>query len=195
MTTHLRHEEVLLKDIQEKVNELTRLKHEEALGINEMFAFLENDPHLGPIITFTNKDIMYKNPCHNRPLYISVFANKVKMGRALLDIGSSVNRIPLNLLEPLLISFPMIDQSNAAYIHGVGKLVNITFGTVSFTIAVDSVCDKHTFYVLDTEPLYHLLLGRPWIHFDKGIASSYHQCFKFVWKGSQRRITGEKRPF
>lgn len=77
----------------------------------------------------------------------------------------------------------------------MGKLVNRTFGTVSLTIAVDSVCDKHTFYVLDTEPLYHLLLGRPWINLDKGIASSYHQCFKFVLKGSQRRITGEKKPF
>jgi len=51
------------------------------------------------------------------------------------------------------------------------------------------------FYIIDADILYKALLGRPWLHEHRMVASTLHQCIKYVKDGKQRRINGDIRPF
>ena len=45
-----------------------------------------------------------------------------------------------------------------------------------------------TFQVLDIPLAYNILLGRPWIHEMRAVPSTYHQCVKFPFHGSEVTI-------
>ena len=54
----------------------------------------------------------------------------------------------------------------------------------------------HIFHVMDLDPIFHMILGRPWIHDHRCVPSSWHQCIKAApIKGSQIRIRGLLNPF
>ena len=54
----------------------------------------------------------------------------------------------------------------------------------------------HVFHVMDLEPMWHMLLGRPWIHDQRCVPSSWHQCIKAATsKSGQIKIQGLKNPF
>ena len=40
-----------------------------------------------------------------------------------------------------------------------------------------------TLQVIDIQPSYRMLLGRPWIHAAGEVISSLHQCFKYIMNG------------
>ena len=40
-----------------------------------------------------------------------------------------------------------------------------------------------TLQVMDIHPSYSMLLGRPWIHTARAMASSLHQCLKYIANG------------
>uniref|UniRef100_A0A2N9FNQ7 Integrase catalytic domain-containing protein n=1 Tax=Fagus sylvatica TaxID=28930 RepID=A0A2N9FNQ7_FAGSY len=46
-----------------------------------------------------------------------------------------------------------------------------------------------------TEVLYHMLLGKPWLHKHKLISSTYHQCIKGRLNGKPIRIAANPSPF
>ena len=50
-------------------------------------------------ITFSDKDIEVGYPDHKRPLYLVASINQIPIKRALVDIGASVNLIPLSTLQ------------------------------------------------------------------------------------------------
>ncbi|KAJ4972338.1 hypothetical protein NE237_005437 [Protea cynaroides] len=53
-----------------------------------------------------------------------------------------------------------------------------------------------TYYVIETDTSYNLLLGRPWIHRNLVVPSTLHQCFKYVGEeGKVHKVFVEKRPF
>jgi len=53
-----------------------------------------------------------------------------------------------------------------------------------------------TFYVVDTNMLYNLLQGRPWIHRKPIVPSTLHQLMKYAdEEGKVRILIAEKRPF
>ena len=45
-----------------------------------------------------------------------------------------------------------------------------------------------TYQVLDNPLSYNILLGRPWIHEMRALPSTYHQCVKFPFHGSELTI-------
>ena len=51
------------------------------------------------------------------------------------------------------------------------------------------------FNVVKTEVLYHVLLGRPWLHKHRLVPSSYHQCVKGRLNGRMIRIVTNSSPF
>ena len=50
-------------------------------------------------ITFSNEDMEVGYPDHRRPLYLAASINQIPIKRALVDIGASVNLIPLGTLQ------------------------------------------------------------------------------------------------
>lgn len=53
----------------------------------------------------------------------------------------------------------------------------------------------HIFYVVELDPVFHMLLACPWIY-DHRCVPSWHKCIKVApMKGNQIRVWGLKNPF
>ena len=55
-------------------------------------------------ITFSNEDMEVGYSDHKRPLYLAASINQISIKRTLVDIGASINLIPLNTLQAIGIS-------------------------------------------------------------------------------------------
>ncbi|KAJ1396464.1 Ribonuclease H domain [Sesbania bispinosa] len=49
--------------------------------------------------------------------------------------------------------------------------------------------------IVEGDPSYHLLLGRPWIHLHQCVPSTLHQCIKSNFRGKEIEIQGVRAPF
>lgn len=68
-------------------------------------------------------------------------------------------------------------------------------GFVNLGLTVELIWAAHPFHVIDSQITYHLLLDRPWIHHNKAVPSTYHQCLKVVWKGKRVNIDATESLF
>ena len=50
-------------------------------------------------------------------------------------------------------------------------------------------------HVIDANTSYNILLGRQWVHENKVIPSTYHQCLKYYENGVAKRIIANDNPF
>ncbi|XP_070005718.1 uncharacterized protein [Nicotiana sylvestris] len=50
-------------------------------------------------------------------------------------------------------------------------------------------------HVIDAKTSYNILLGRPWIHENKVVSSTYHQCLKYSEDGAEKKIVADDKPF
>ncbi|XP_075103045.1 uncharacterized protein LOC142177647 [Nicotiana tabacum] len=50
-------------------------------------------------------------------------------------------------------------------------------------------------HVIDAKTLYNILLGRSWIHKNKVVLSTYHQCLKYCEDGVEKKIVADDNPF
>ena len=55
-------------------------------------------------ITFSNEEMEVGYPDHRRPLYLAASINQIPIKKALVNIGASVNLIPLSTLQAVGIS-------------------------------------------------------------------------------------------
>ena len=50
-------------------------------------------------------------------------------------------------------------------------------------------------HVIDAKTSYNILLGRPWVHENRIVSSSYYQCLKYLEGGIERKIVAYDDPF
>ena len=50
-------------------------------------------------------------------------------------------------------------------------------------------------HVIDAKKSYNILLGRPWLHENRIVSSSYYQCLKYLEGGIERNIVADDNPF
>ena len=50
-------------------------------------------------------------------------------------------------------------------------------------------------HVIYTKTPYNILLGRPWVHENRIVSSSYYQCLKYLEGGIERKIVADDNPF
>ncbi|XP_075083267.1 uncharacterized protein LOC142167015 [Nicotiana tabacum] len=50
-------------------------------------------------------------------------------------------------------------------------------------------------HVIDAKTSYNILLGRPWIHENKVVSSTYYQCLKYCEDGVEKKIVSDDKPF
>ena len=50
-------------------------------------------------------------------------------------------------------------------------------------------------HVIDAKNSYNIFLGRPWVHENKVVPSTYHQFLKYCENGVAKRITADDNPF
>ncbi|KAL2500186.1 Uncharacterized protein Adt_25736 [Abeliophyllum distichum] len=148
----------------------------------------------------TIEKVIFRRPTvkltkHLRPLYVKALVNGIPVAKVLIDNGAAINTILSRMIkkftktesdmiptEVILTSF----NGGATSAKGVMPL-DITVGTITKTTV---------FFVIDGPTSYNVLLGRDWIHGNRCIPSSLHQCLVF-WndKGEAEVVQTNHRPF
>jgi len=63
-------------------------------------------------------------------------------------------------------------------------------------VELDNLYTDALFHVIEADTSDNALLGRPWLHTSKAIASTLHQCLKYTDEhGNERMVRGDANPF
>ena len=131
---------------------------------------------------------------HKRPLYLAASIIQISIKRALVDTGTLVNLIPLNMLQAVGISKSKI-QGCLMKVTWFGGRGEYTEGHIQLWLKVGPIASLARFQVIKTEVSYHILLERPWLHKHHLIPSTYHQYVKGRLNGRMMRIAANLSPF
>ncbi|KAF7839558.1 reverse transcriptase [Senna tora] len=145
-------------------------------------------------IIFKDTERKAKHSNHNRPLYVEAEVAGLKVRRAMIDGGSSVNIIPYSVLKKTNYPEHLMEKSVTSLGGFNGSAVK-TMGAVTLNLKVGPFVTANKFYVIDSQPSYHILLGRPWIHSHDVVPSTLHQCVKSNYKGRDIEIPATRAPF
>ena len=110
---------------------------------------------------------------HRRPLYLATCINQIVIKRALVDMGASVNLIPLNTLQAAGIPESKIEGCPMKVIGFEGR-DEYTASQIQLWLKVGLIASLARFHVVKIKVSYHILLGRPWLHKHHLIPSTYH---------------------
>ena len=80
-------------------------------------------------------------------------------------------------------------------IKGFGGIGEYTKGHIQLVLKVGPIVALTRFHVVDSVVPYHILLGRPWLHKNQLVFSTYHQCVKGRLNGKPIRIAANPTPF
>ncbi|ONK57059.1 uncharacterized protein A4U43_C10F16190 [Asparagus officinalis] len=148
-----------------------------------------------PCITFTPEDMIIKSTSHDRPLYFTGYVGSSKVDRIQVDPGSALSIVPLKLIKHLGIP-PKSLSLTATTIFGFNATGTRPRGKIRLKCRIGDMKTKVTCYVIDAEPSYNILLGRPWIHGNRIVPSTLHQCLKYVDDYERvRTVVADKQPF
>jgi len=107
--------------------------------------------------------------------------------QALVDMGTSVNLIPLNILQVAGISENKI-LGHLMEVIGFGGRGEYIAGHIQLWLKVGPIASRAHFHIVKMEVSYHMLLGRLWLHKYCLVPSTYHQCVKRRLKTLDGRI-------
>ncbi|KAL0292820.1 UNVERIFIED_CONTAM: hypothetical protein Sradi_6971000, partial [Sesamum radiatum] len=145
-------------------------------------------------ISFTDEDLLLGSKPHNRPLFVAGYVREQKVNRILIDGGSAVNILPLRILKELEI--PIDELSNSRLmIQGFNQGGQRAVGIIRMQLTMEDMVSSALFHVIDAKTSYNMLLGRPWLHENAVVPSTWHQCFKYCRNGIVKKVLGDNKPF
>ncbi|XP_028214973.1 uncharacterized protein LOC114397038 [Glycine soja] len=157
----------------------------------EGFGGIVNNITANNYLTFAEEEIPAEGRGNNRALHVSIKCMEHVMAKVLIDNGSSLNVMPKSTLE----KFPF----NASHLRPSSMVVCAFDGShreVKGKIDLPVQIGPHTcqvkFQVMDINPAYSCLLGRPWIHSVGVVPSTLHQKLKFVVERHLVIVSGEE---
>ena len=122
------------------------------------------------------------------------YTREQKINRILIDGGSAVNILPLRTLKRLEIPTDELANSRLM-IQGFNQEGQRALGVISLDLLMDDMMSTALFHVIDAKTSYNMLLGRPWLHENGVVPSTWHQCFKYCLEGVVKRVCGDDKPF
>ncbi|XP_024004013.1 uncharacterized protein LOC112081488 [Eutrema salsugineum] len=137
-----------------------------------------HDPPKGTPLVFTEADTIGLHKPHNDALVVELLLDDVEVSRILVDTGTSVNIIFKEALDQLDLPSEKIKPFIEPLTGFDGERC-MTVGMVNIPIYLGGVAKIIQFLILDKPAIYNAILGTPWLHAMKAVASTYHQCMKF----------------
>ncbi|KAJ0847567.1 putative retrotransposon gag domain, aspartic peptidase domain superfamily [Helianthus annuus] len=131
----------------------------------------------GKMITFDEDDRINIQDPHHDSLVITLFISNHFVRRILIDGGSSVNIIQLDVLKKMGIPESDITPRSSVLVGFSGETKK-TLGDIKLPIYVEGLHNYQKFCVIDCLSCCNVILGRPWIHDMKAVPFTYHQCVK-----------------
>jgi hypothetical protein len=117
-----------------------------------------------------------ENPCaHMKPLFIRGHLDGTPVGHILVDGGTSVNILLLLLFKKLNHIEGDLKRTNLS-LSGFVEDPMEAKGIIYKELMVGSKTMPATFFMVDVEGCYNVLLGQDWIHANECVLSTLHQC-------------------
>ncbi|XP_019416408.1 PREDICTED: uncharacterized protein LOC109327698 [Lupinus angustifolius] len=142
-------------------------------------------------ISFCDQELPPEGTGHVRPLHISVMCNDCVIGKVLLDNGSSLNVMTKQTFSRLPVDASCL-RGSSMIVKGFDGSRRDVMGEMELPIKIGPCTFNILFHVMDINPTYSCLLGRPWIHSSGAIPSTLHQKVKFVVDGRLITVSGEE---
>ncbi|RDX88890.1 hypothetical protein CR513_29432, partial [Mucuna pruriens] len=101
------------------------------------------------------------------------------MARVLIDNGSSLNVMPKSTLNKLY-SIGASLRTSPIIVRAFDGSKREVMGEITLPIWIGPTTFNVNFQVMDINPVYSCLLGRPWIHKAGAVPSSLHQKVKLI---------------
>ena len=131
------------------------------------------------MIAFSDDEILSDGRGNTKALYITISCKIYTLPRALLNNGSSVNVIPMTILLRLTVD-PSHIRKTYLIICAFDGIRKEVIGNIELPNPIDPCIFNIDFQVMDINPSYNCLLGRPWIHMVEAIPSTFYLKVKFV---------------
>ena len=193
---------------RKKIHDMTREKHEhdmetriarstldEAYVTHNLFVDgvdqLIRNITVDACIAFTDEEIPPEGRDSTKALNITVKCKSHTVPRALLDNGSSLNVMPMSTLSRLPIDLSNLRKSQMV-VRAFDGTKREVLGNIRLSIQVGPSIFDSEFIVMDINPSYNCLLGRPWIHMAGAVPSIIHQKVKFVVEESLIIVAAEE---
>ncbi|KAF7147620.1 hypothetical protein RHSIM_Rhsim03G0108800 [Rhododendron simsii] len=143
-------------------------------------------------ITFTEKDMEGLSLPHNDALVISIPVERKMVRWVLIDQGSSAEILYYSAFKALGLSRDRLSPVDAPLIGFAGTSVH-PLGKIVLPAFAGSVQLDVKFIVVSSPSPYNAILGRNWLHGMKAVASTLHQCVRFIGRsGQQETIRGDQ---
>ncbi|KAL0302645.1 UNVERIFIED_CONTAM: hypothetical protein Sangu_3087800 [Sesamum angustifolium] len=68
-------------------------------------------------------------------------------------------------------------------------------GIIRMQLTMEDMVLSTLFHVIDAKTSYNMLLGRPWLHENAVVPSTWHQRFKYCRNGIVKKVLGDNKPF
>ncbi|XP_058754106.1 uncharacterized protein LOC131627283 [Vicia villosa] len=148
----------------------------------------------GACLSFSEHELPSQGKEHNKALHISIQCGKAHLSRVLVDTGSSLNVMPKATLDKIDLEGLVIRPSRLV-VKAFDGSQSPVFGEVDLPVVIGPHTFCINFQVMEIEPAYTCLLGRPWIHVVGAVTSTLHQKVKFVDGNSIVTVSGEEDIF
>ncbi|XP_019423055.1 PREDICTED: uncharacterized protein LOC109332528 [Lupinus angustifolius] len=142
-------------------------------------------------ISFSDQEIPSEGMGHTNPLHISIMYQNCLIGKVLIDNGSSLNVMSKRTLSRLPVDASYMRPSSMVVKAFDGSNRDV-MGEMELPIKIGPCTFQIVFHIMDINPSYSCLLGRPWIHASGAVPSTLHQRVKFIVDGKLLTILGEE---
>lgn len=112
----------------------------------------------------------------------------------MVDNGSAVNKISLRTLLSVGLAVDHLKHSSMV-IQGFDQSEQRPPGKIAIKSRFGEIEDFNEYMVIDVDTSYSVFLGRSWMHKNAAVASTYHQCVKYLLRGVQGTIMADNDPF
>ncbi|KAL5165761.1 hypothetical protein HKD37_18G050836 [Glycine soja] len=157
----------------------------------EGFGGLVNNITANNYLAFAEEEIPAEGRGHNKALHVSVKCMDNIVAKVLIDNGSSLNVMPKSTLEKLPFNASHLKLSSMVVRAFDGTRQEVR-GEIDLPVQIGPHTCQVTFQIMDINPPYSCLLGRPWIHSVGVVPSTLHQKLKFVVEGHLVIVSGEE---
>ncbi|KAG5560466.1 hypothetical protein RHGRI_003698 [Rhododendron griersonianum] len=130
-------------------------------------------------ITFTEQDLEGLSLPHNDALVLSLPFQRKLVRRVLVDQGSSAEILFYSAFKALGLSKEQLTPVEAPLIGFTGIPV-YPLGKIVLPVYAGSVKLDMEFIVVSSPSPYNAILGRNWLHGMRAVASTLHQCVRFI---------------
>ncbi|KAJ9189093.1 hypothetical protein P3X46_000424 [Hevea brasiliensis] len=142
-------------------------------------------------VTFSKEEIDPAGLMHTKALHVTVKCKGCIVAKVLIDNGSALNVLPSATLARLPVDRSNIRQS-AMVVRAFDGTRREVLGDIDLPLQIGACTFNVTFQVMNIEPAYTMLLGRPWIHSANAVPSTLHQKIKYIMDGKIITVRGEE---